>query len=217
MLDSVYTIIYAMKDDVPIVLKLSRGKLEHCGGVPFACRRENPDVPARTRVRHKHLTHNTLKRIPRWGRRAVQPFIILRCVDVDRNRRGVDRKLSGFAAMLTNVLKKLAHEELVRSIRGAKGGYTLSRPADQITLETIIRAIEGPVRFVQCTAARETARQSPAPCRPDRGAVPGGSGPRSRSRSFWSARTSVFRRLSVAIDKSNCHLGNIVPNQCGIN
>ena len=55
-------------------------------------------------------------------------------------------------AMLTNILKKLAHEELVRSIRGAKGGYTLSRPADQITLETIIRAIEGPVRFVQCTA-----------------------------------------------------------------
>ena len=45
MLDSVSAILYAMKDDVPIVLKLGGGKVEHCVGVPFpilsGCRREN--------------------------------------------------------------------------------------------------------------------------------------------------------------------------------
>lgn len=56
------------------------------------------------------------------------------------------------SALLMNILKTLAQKELVRSIRGSKGGYRLSIPADQITLEAIIRAIEGPYRFVQCTA-----------------------------------------------------------------
>ena len=39
--DSVRFELDATKDDLPIVLKLGRGKVEHCGGVPFACRREN--------------------------------------------------------------------------------------------------------------------------------------------------------------------------------
>lgn len=56
------------------------------------------------------------------------------------------------AALLTNVLKALAQKELIRSIRGAKGGYTLAMPAERITLDTIIHAIEGPVRFVQCAS-----------------------------------------------------------------
>ncbi len=67
------------------------------------------------------------------------------------------------AALLTNVLKTLAQKELIRSIRGAKGGYTLAMPAERITLDAIlampaeritldaiIHAIEGPVQFVQC-------------------------------------------------------------------
>ncbi len=54
------------------------------------------------------------------------------------------------AALLTNVLKTLAQKELIRSIRGAKGGYTLAMPAERITLDAIIHAIEGPVKFVQC-------------------------------------------------------------------
>ncbi len=74
------------------------------------------------------------------------------CPDRVCNAREVAERFHVPLSLLTNVLKILAQKELVRSIRGAKGGYTLARPADQITLETIIRAIEGPVRFVQCTA-----------------------------------------------------------------
>jgi Rrf2 family protein len=44
---------------------------------------------------------------------------------------------------------------LIRSIRGAKGGYVLAQPAEQISLSAIIVAVEGPIRFVQCASGRE--------------------------------------------------------------
>jgi Rrf2 family protein len=52
--------------------------------------------------------------------------------------------------LLMNILKSLCHGELVRSTRGVKGGYSLAMPAEQITLDSIIRVVEGPVHFVQC-------------------------------------------------------------------
>jgi Rrf2 family protein len=52
--------------------------------------------------------------------------------------------------LLMNVLKTLTHGELVRSLRGSKGGYVLARPTDQITLYDIIDSVEGPIKFVKC-------------------------------------------------------------------
>src|SRR5438876_270623 len=54
-------------------------------------------------------------------------------------------------ALLVNVLKALCHAELLHSTRGAKGGYSLHLPPSSITLAAIIRSIEGPIRFVQCS------------------------------------------------------------------
>jgi Rrf2 family protein len=58
-------------------------------------------------------------------------------------------------ALLMNVLKTLNQRGLIRSIRGAKGGYLLAKPADQVSLSAIIAAVEGPVRFVQCASGRD--------------------------------------------------------------
>jgi len=46
---------------------------------------------------------------------------------------------------LENILGEMRHSGLVQSQRGAEGGYWLSRPADEITLAEIIRAVEGPL------------------------------------------------------------------------
>lgn len=46
---------------------------------------------------------------------------------------------------LENILGELKHAGLVQSQRGAEGGYWLSRPAEEITLAQIIRAVEGPL------------------------------------------------------------------------
>lgn len=46
---------------------------------------------------------------------------------------------------LLGILSELKHARLVRSSRGATGGYLLSRPADTITLAEILRVVEGPL------------------------------------------------------------------------
>jgi Rrf2 family protein len=50
---------------------------------------------------------------------------------------------------LENILADLRHAGLVRSQRGADGGYWLNRPAAEISVADIIRAVEGPLASVR--------------------------------------------------------------------
>lgn len=50
---------------------------------------------------------------------------------------------------LENILLDLKHAGLVQSQRGAEGGYWLARPADEISLADVIRAVEGPIANVR--------------------------------------------------------------------
>jgi Rrf2 family protein len=49
---------------------------------------------------------------------------------------------------LENILMQLRHAGLVDSRRGADGGYKLARPASEVTLADVIRAIDGPLAGV---------------------------------------------------------------------
>jgi Rrf2 family protein len=49
---------------------------------------------------------------------------------------------------LENILMQLRHAGLVDSRRGADGGYRLARPAADVTLADVIRAIDGPLAGV---------------------------------------------------------------------
>src|SRR5687768_1352700 len=49
---------------------------------------------------------------------------------------------------LENILQGLRSARLVESRRGPDGGHLLARPADQITIADIIRAIDGPLAGV---------------------------------------------------------------------
>jgi Rrf2 family protein len=51
---------------------------------------------------------------------------------------------------LEQLMAVLKAAGLVRSVRGAKGGYVLARPADQITMDEVYRCLEGPVVTVEC-------------------------------------------------------------------
>jgi Rrf2 family protein len=48
-------------------------------------------------------------------------------------------------SFLENILTQLRSSGIVRSQRGPEGGYWLARPADQLNLADIIRAVEGPL------------------------------------------------------------------------
>ena len=50
---------------------------------------------------------------------------------------------------LESILIDLRHAELVTSRRGVDGGYALGRPADEIALADVIRAVEGPIATVR--------------------------------------------------------------------
>ena len=46
---------------------------------------------------------------------------------------------------LVHILLQLKRAGIVRSVRGARGGYLLARTPDDITLLDIVRAVDGPV------------------------------------------------------------------------
>ena len=50
---------------------------------------------------------------------------------------------------LENILGELRHAGIVRSHRGAEGGFRLAKPAAEISVADVIRAVEGPLASVR--------------------------------------------------------------------
>ncbi|CAN5565571.1 RrF2 family transcriptional regulator [soil metagenome] len=53
------------------------------------------------------------------------------------------------AGFLENILLDLRQAEVIRSQRGPEGGYWLARPAEEITVADVVRAVEGPLASVR--------------------------------------------------------------------
>jgi len=58
---------------------------------------------------------------------------------------------------LENILLELKHAGIVRTRRGAGGGYWLARPPEEVSLAEIIRAVEGPLANVRGEGAESLA------------------------------------------------------------
>jgi FeS assembly SUF system regulator len=56
---------------------------------------------------------------------------------------------------VSKVLKIMTHAVLVTAHRGAKGGYSLDRPAAAVTMTEIIQALEGPIALTACVDGAE--------------------------------------------------------------
>ncbi len=67
---------------------------------------------------------------------------------------------------LENILGELRHAGIVRSHRGAEGGFRLAKAADQITIADIIRAVEGPLASVRGGPPEEAEYPGPAAALP---------------------------------------------------
>ncbi len=61
---------------------------------------------------------------------------------------------------LEHILNTLRATSIVKSTRGAKGGYELARKPKQITLGEIIRSLEGPFNIAPCTMDNDCERLS---------------------------------------------------------
>ncbi|MCX7100296.1 MAG: SUF system Fe-S cluster assembly regulator [Methylobacter sp.] len=61
---------------------------------------------------------------------------------------------------VSKILKLLVNAEVVISTRGAKGGYVLSKPPEQISVATIISALEGPIALTECSISQQGCEQA---------------------------------------------------------
>lgn len=63
---------------------------------------------------------------------------------------------------VSKVLKSLAKANIVRSARGAKGGYSLVGAPEHMTVAAVIDALEGPIALTDCADASGRCEQAEA-------------------------------------------------------
>lgn len=63
---------------------------------------------------------------------------------------------------LENILGDLRQAGLVRTKRGADGGYLLARPPAEVTIADVIRAVEGPLAHVRGERPEDVAYEGSA-------------------------------------------------------
>ena len=75
---------------------------------------------------------------------AAEPGRVLSAAEL-AERAGLE------APTVSKLLKPLAQAGLLEAFRGAHGGYRLSRPAEDISLISIVEAMEGPLAMTECS------------------------------------------------------------------
>jgi Rrf2 family protein len=83
---------------------------------------------------------------------AKADYAVRAVVELADSRQDAPRKVDELAqaqgipvSFLENILTQLRSAGIVRSQRGPEGGYWLARPAGEVNLAQIIRAVEGPL------------------------------------------------------------------------
>lgn len=96
---------------------------------------------------------------------------------------------------LENIFTDLRQAGIVRSQRGVEGGYWLARPAAEITVADVIRAVEGPIANVRGV-------------RPDDVVYAGSA---ARLRDVWIALRVNLRSVLEAVTLDDLARGELPP------
>lgn len=80
--------------------------------------------------------------------------------------RDISERQQMSVTYLEQILYRLKKAGIVRSIRGAKGGYVLARKGEKITVSQIISALDGPISISHCDLPkmREKSCIGPSAC-----------------------------------------------------
>ena len=86
------------------------------------------------------------------GRYAVQAMADLATIKDEKptNLTEISLRQGISISFLEQIFLKLKRKNLVKSLRGPTGGYTLSKPSSEITLSSIIDAVDEKVKTVAC-------------------------------------------------------------------
>src|SRR5215210_494285 len=94
---------------------------------------------------------------------------------------------------LEHILLELKHARLVRAKRGYKGGYWLDRPAEEISIADVIRAVEGPLANIHESAPEDLHYEGPA----------------ERLRDVWVAVRHNLRQVLESINLAQIASGDL--------
>ena len=86
---------------------------------------------------------------------AGQPFDKVTLLHDIARERGIPE------TYLAKIFQDLTKAGIVRSHRGAKGGFQLARPASEISLLQVIEALQGPIALNRCLDIRDACGNSP--------------------------------------------------------
>jgi len=64
------------------------------------------------------------------------------------------------SSFMAKILRALVRAKLLSSTRGVHGGFSLARPAMEITLLDVVEAIEGPVTLTECSGENSNCQWS---------------------------------------------------------
>jgi Rrf2 family protein len=96
---------------------------------------------------------------------------------------------------LENIMSDLRNAGLVRSQRGIDGGYWLARPAAEINLAQVIRAVDGPLANVRGHRSEEVSY----------------AGAAEPLREVWVAVRASLRRVLEAVTLADIASGELPP------
>lgn len=87
------------------------------------------------------------------GRYGLQLMVDLGVYSKDRHvsLKSISERLGISESYLEQLAALLKKNRLVSSVRGAQGGYFLARPANEISIGDILRALEGSLAPTECT------------------------------------------------------------------
>lgn len=105
-------------------------------------------------MRAKFDSKESAMRLTTRGRYAVTALLDL-AIQEDRNQAAVSlsdiaKRQSISVSYLEQLFSKLRRAELVKSTRGAAGGYHLARPLHQIDVMSIISAVDESINATRC-------------------------------------------------------------------
>jgi len=64
--------------------------------------------------------------------------------------REISEKYQIPVELMAKILQGLTKAGLLKSIKGAHGGYSLAKGPDEISVKDVVNAIEGPIGLVEC-------------------------------------------------------------------
>lgn len=70
--------------------------------------------------------------------------------------KAISEKQDVSVAFLEQILGKLRKSGLIRSVKGPGGGYMLKAAPEEISIEEILLALEGPISITACVTAQDS-------------------------------------------------------------